>query len=390
MVAAAHAVVVYPTDAASAAATAGMLYVFNGSSAVMLFFVLSGLVLGQGLHRSGAGSVREYSAYVVRRVFRIYPVFLLSTMVVLTFLFWAHAQCAQPFWFDSVLKYRSSVLNTGTLPAQRTIIDNLLFQSSSLNLVTWTLGVEILCSLLLPLAHYARLRLPPLGTLLLLAASVLLVFVGKWLLLLGLVVLEGAFNWETLGFFFLFYLGYLLPVVGPKLFAKLAPSRRLTAGLMIISVTIFLVAARLGDAHGLVTGTAACLMLGTMLYGYNLPVLKVLDWPLVRFYGRISYSFYLLHDLLLISGARMFTHWILDGKMPAYPLLANLLLIPASIALATGLAWAAYRWIELPCMQFGKRLAKTIRERAPFPKGLCMPLGGSATGTNHPLLNSVK
>src|SRR5436309_2900147 len=97
------------------------------------------------------------------------------------------------------------MLNSNSFPVASVMIGNLLLLNPSLNLVTWTLGVEMFSSLLLPLAHYARVRLPASGTWLLLAGAALLALLSKWFLLLGWVKFEGAFNWDLLAYFYLFY-----------------------------------------------------------------------------------------------------------------------------------------------------------------------------------------
>ena len=357
MVAGAHALVVYPTHDWAARGTVALRTVLNGDSAVAMFFVLSGLVLGMGLQRQGRGTFREFCAYAVRRVFRIYPILLLSTVAILSFLFCAKSFFGPHFWFNHVLDYRQSMLNSDVFPNGRIVIANLLLLSASMNLVTWTLGVEMVSSLLLPLAHYARVRLPASGTWLLLAGAGFLALLGKWFLLLGWVRLEGAFNWAMLNYFYLFYLGYLLPILGPRFFARLKHSRALSAALATIALVLLLGAHKFADTYRLGAGVGAWLLLGVLLYGFELKAFRCLEWPVVRFFGRISYSFYLLHDLVLVSSARIVAHYVFHGRIPEYPILVNVILAVLSIGLAALLASATHRWIEIPFVQLGKQLA---------------------------------
>ncbi len=310
-----------------------------------------------GLQRKGPGTIREYCAYALRRVFRIYPMLVLSLAAILLFILIAGKYGGPHFWFSHVLDYRPSVLNSDVFPNGRIILANFLLLSASLNLVAWTLGVEMVSSLLLPLAHAARVRLPAAGTWLLLAGAGFIALLGKWFLLLGWVKLEGAFNWVMLNYFYLFYLGYLLPVIGPRCFACVKSSRAASATLLIVGLGVLLSAGRFTDTYRVVAGLGAWLVLGVLLYGFDLKTFRALEWPVVRFFGRISYSFYLLHDLVLISVARLGAHYVFHGRVPENPLLVNLVLMIISVCLAAVVAWAAHRWIEWPFIQLGKQWA---------------------------------
>ena len=357
MVAANHSFLVYPS-----AANSPLCWVFNGDAAVTLFFVLSGLVLGMGLQRAGTGSGREFAAYAVRRVCRIYPALLVATFGILAVVALIYALAGPNYWFNHVLSYRASVLNGSALPSAGVVKSNLLLLGSTLNPVTWTLGVEMFCSLLLPLAHYARVRMPPSGILLTLVFSGFLIFLGKWFLLLGWRELEGALPWDCLGYFYLFYLGYLLPLFGPKLFATDRKSLGGSRVAFAVAVVAFLSATRCGDTYRVVAGFSAWVMLAVLMYHPQLREFRVLDWPLVRFYGRISYSFYLLHDLVLVTIARVGAHFVFDGQTPTMPFVAGVALLFASVAVATVLAKLMHCFVEVPCIALGKRAARKFSE----------------------------
>jgi exopolysaccharide production protein ExoZ len=86
----------------------------------------------------------------------------------------------------------------------------------------------------------------------------------------------------------------------------------------------------------------------------------------VRFYGRISYSFYLLHMI----GVAVAVNMIGDLRWP------NLLLVIASfalsIAIATPLAWVFWKFIEMPFISLGKktRPARDVRAFGPDAKSV--------------------
>jgi peptidoglycan/LPS O-acetylase OafA/YrhL len=367
MVAGSHSLLVYPTTGVSNWVTNSMRLVLNGDAAVTMFFLLSGLVLGMGLQREGKGSAQTFLNYAIRRMFRIYPVFFVSTIVVLTFLFLGQKWFGNGGWFNHVSTYRKTLLNTEVLPSKSLIRDNLLLMNSTLNIVTWTLGVELFCSLMLPFTHFARLRMPASGLWMILLACFSLVFLSKWFLLLGWIELEGSFNWSIFGFLFLFYLGYLLPILGPQCFSRFKPRPRVTRVLFLLFTMVWLSANSLQDTYRIGAGLAVWGILGLLLYGADLREFKLLDSISVRKLGKISYSFYLLHDLVLVVIARCVAQWIFHAHTPASPLLSNIAIAIVSIAMAALLASVAHRFVELPGIRCGKFLCERLRTRFANP-----------------------
>src|SRR5260221_7231615 len=97
-------------------------------------------------------------------------------------------------------------------------------------------------------------------------------------------------------------------------------------------------------------------LIGHLLYGGEERPWRMLDHPLARFYGRISFSFYLWHDLILVVTARTLLHFAPMAARPDSALLWRAPLLLASIGLTTGLAILCYKFIERPCIDYGKRL----------------------------------
>jgi peptidoglycan/LPS O-acetylase OafA/YrhL len=56
-------------------------FLFNGGSAVILFFVLSGFVMGLNVDLENGLTAGLYLKFLVRRVFRLYPVVLVSIIL---------------------------------------------------------------------------------------------------------------------------------------------------------------------------------------------------------------------------------------------------------------------------------------------------------------------
>jgi peptidoglycan/LPS O-acetylase OafA/YrhL len=342
-VAVAHSFRVFPAEGAQGVAMNWIDRVFNGNAAVTLFFVLSGYVLGMSLRHAGIFSARLMGTFGVRRFLRIYPVFLFSTLVVVGCV-WSSTRWNWPLpaWFSSGKGFESDVLQPGHSPGVSTIISNLLLWNPSLNPVTWTLGIELRCSLLLPLLHWWSGVLSRRGRVLLLLALVFAACIPKWCLVLGsartealVSVLHNAFS----GTLFLFYLGYLLPEIGPALFARVNKSAAGRWALTWAALVIFLGADRCGDELRILQGASAAWIVGSLLYGTGQRAHRWLDLPWARFYGRISYSFYLWHELVLIVTARILTHYVPTLALARWPLIFGGLAL--SLRVLSPLDWPA-------------------------------------------------
>ncbi len=83
---------------------------------------------------------------------------------------------------------------------------------------------------------------------------------------------------------------------------------------------------------------------------------RLTDWL-----GRISYSIYLFHPVVFLS-----VLWMLQRLPPQSAWRTQHLAVYLGVNLLLTLAVAAvvYRWVELPGMRLGQRLARAVRERA--------------------------
>jgi peptidoglycan/LPS O-acetylase OafA/YrhL len=97
--------------------------------------------------------------------------------------------------------------------------------------------------------------------------------------------------------------------------------------------------------------SAACLI--AVIAWRQLPILKPLDFAVVRFYGRISYSFYLLHllGILLANKLIRLSHFPLE-ELPIS--VAAVALAAVSILITTPFAYLSWRYVEMPSINFGK------------------------------------
>jgi len=272
-------------------------------------------------------------------------------------------------WLDEpCLGYHGSVLSHRAPLTLTLVMHNLLMLDSSLNLVTWTLKVEMACSLLLPVLHYAVRSLSSSGKLLVLLGLIWLACLGKSLLLFGYAQAEAFLDGTIIKYVFLFYLGYLLPEAGPFLSSKMKENFASTGAVLVVGIILFFGAGPLKfgaftDDLRIVQGAGATLILASILYGAPLKSLTVLDHPVVKFYGRISYSYYLLHDLVLITVFRAFIYKAPPELWHPYPLLWAAILWLVSTIFATGIAWLSFSKIENPFIELSKRICLRIAPR---------------------------
>ncbi|CAB3762488.1 acyltransferase family protein [Paraburkholderia humisilvae] len=273
-----------------------------GHEAVILFFILSGFVLTLQL-RSSRGI--SYKDFLIKRICRIYLPFL----VVLVATFWiVDAVDVKPIkwageWADGVW----SGPFTGT-----EITDHLLFigryKAGQMIPVIWSLIYELRISLVMPLVVYWVARVS--------GRVAVSVAVGISLLSFALVLLEGddpnSANFNGDWAMTLHYLGIF--IVGAALAVHRATWRRwllkegrtrvvlgASLGLYFVSRSVLsLTSGAVGQFlfDWLVTAGAAGLICTSLV---SATFAAVLEARPIAFLGRISYSLYLTHTIVLLT-----------------------------------------------------------------------------------------
>jgi peptidoglycan/LPS O-acetylase OafA/YrhL len=72
---------------------------------------------------------------------------------------------------------------------------------------------------------------------------------------------------------------------------------------------------------------------------------KILSWSPIHLLGKVSYSLYLWHCIVLLYCVHL-----LYGRMPLWAILCLVLVLTFPVS------WCSYRWIELPSIALGRRL----------------------------------
>ena len=171
--------------------TKALLVLFNGNSAVTLFFVISGFVLGLSLDRGKGGLISNYMGFVLRRAFRIYPALILSLFFVGALMPWIVSideTIPGSEWFNSLYRTPFGIAD---------LWDNVMLVSTDMNPVCWTLRIELLAALFLPVLHAFTRK------------------TGPWydvVMLVGLVWVSSEYTRaDSLKWIVAFYFGLVLP-----------------------------------------------------------------------------------------------------------------------------------------------------------------------------------
>ncbi len=320
-----------------------ILVLFNGGAAVTLFFVLNGYVLGLSLDKKPINTTTFFSFYI-KRIFRIYPAYIVCLLTIVISIYFFHTYISfqnTSDWFNWWYKSDLSLLN---------IVDNLLMLEVNLNPVSWALQVEIIASLIFPFAYIisrnVRVRLN--------------FFILFLLMLLGVV----SADYQYVVFGFVFYLGLLLPIIS-YLLKKYVP-RFVFKTLYIVSI-IFLLFSRflfVGIEQlfvVLVEGIFAALIITMIIEnedGFFLN--KLLNLDIVKKLGRISYSFYLYHFIILYWLSYCMLLFI-DSKITgSYPLFLSMSLSIVSVLFSFIVACISYRYVERPMIEYGSNVAENV------------------------------
>ncbi len=323
------------------AITRFLLIFFNGGAAVVMFFVLSGYVLGLSLDKHGLSISSTFSFYL-KRIFRLYPahIVILSAIAASMLLFHVYQVFeAGSSWYAEW--YRHSI-------DTKSVISNLMLKDIYLNHIAWSLQVELAGSLFLPIAYIVARRVGFWLNLLVLGALVLVSYQQTHLLLI---------------FLYCFYAGLILPqifgrmknlVSGGSGIAVLA----LGIGLSCLGYTMAGPQSLFGRV--LIENTGRVLIIGYLLNSDNSAswINRFLAWDVINHLGRYSYSFYLLHFIILYWTAYVLFQTVSPQLLSAVPLFWGMAMALFTVPLTFWLSGKTYQYVEVPMVKVGKKLVR--------------------------------
>lgn len=295
-----------------------------GAEAVVLFFVLSGLVLTLPF----LGRRPDWTAYYPRRALRLYlPVW---AAVAVAAVWWLLVPREADAGFSWWVNWHDRPLDLATVLDQL----SLLGENRSLDSVLWSLKWEVWFSLLLPLYLY-------------LAVGWRRGLAVKVVVLLVLVEVGVQTGTDALRYLPVFGLGVLLAVERDRL-VRLAQGLTRRGNVVLLVVSLLLLDAawltRLGNRAAPAVAVGAVLLVALFLtWG---PAIRVGERRPVQWLGRVSFSVYLLHEPVVISVAYLF------GTTDVLLVLA--VALPVSLLLAE----VFYRAVELPAHRLSRRVGR--------------------------------
>ncbi|HEX8364001.1 MAG TPA: acyltransferase [Allosphingosinicella sp.] len=344
-------------------------YLLNARAAVVVFFVISGLVLAMALDRQPAHrSLVRLGGFLGRRALRLYPAHVAALCLFLPVAALTIFQIpihdpgglegpgpSLEYWAGRSV-YGS--FDPGAFIASAALLGNYY------NPPVWTLQVELIGALCLP--FFAALSRP--GRLGLDLASVVILFaIGA--------SLDRGLGYSTM-FVFLpaFYLGCMVRTHGRRL-AALASARSHGPGALVATALLLLVVpeALVGPvyAHQLILlsmAVASFAIVSALAWTSSRAIETVLLNPAARWVGRVSYSFYLWHALVMFAVVRLELA-ILPGELfGRWDQVLRALTFVVSSGIALAVAGLSYRWIERPFIALGRRTG------APAPPLSATPL----------------
>ena len=321
---------------------------------IPLFFIISAFTLYLSLDKK-AGEKRKFLKFYFRRFFRIAPLFyILLIFVVLDSLI---TQKGVPSWLEVLANF--------------TFTFNLVPRySNSLFLGGWTVGVEMLFYLVLPIIYITVNNI---------WRSILL-FIGIYLLSKGIRLLMSTIIGENImistnyDFYNFSHWAYVFPVgvicylICKLYLPKIGNEYRGPAAFSMLSLSLIILflfidnmplAMALYDLYEPLAGLTALLTMSPIAF-----VLLILSLSLTpnqfivnrftRFFGAISYSLYLIHPFIIEPlkpvYVYIYDHTIYSTDLSLFLCILLTLLIVTPVSLLT------YHLIEIPGIRWGKKV----------------------------------
>jgi peptidoglycan/LPS O-acetylase OafA/YrhL len=330
-------------------------FLFNGFRGVDLFFILSGFIL-MHVHATDFTTISwpALKRFFILRFFRIYPLntVILVALVPLVLLAPSYV-AAQRAFTDPHFAYR--VHNLSAAGFVQTL---LLAQSWTIlklgewNIVSWTLSAEVLGYALFPALTWIIVRESSWRRCIIYATCSLVV------LTILLFLSHHANNNPTGTFgsvrmFFCFWAGiclYRCYQLAPDTLADRA-SAITCAAIFFIALTLFFPPSPVFDSFGF-----AALVFG-LAYRRG-PINSLMETRPSLYLGKISFSFYLSHFLIIdiIS-------WSAGSWLMAQAGATKCIALIAIFLLCLGVASVLYQWVERPSQRFGHYLSSRAKPR---------------------------
>lgn len=314
----------------------------HGAFGVQLFYIVSALTLLLSLDQRIRNEKRPIRNFFIRRLFRIVPLFYLAILA-----YSLRLGTGPNYWAPNGVEWWQYVLTLLFLNG---------WHPEAINAIVplgWSIAIEMTFYPLLPLLNKKVKDAG--GAILFIMASLILQTV--LVAIFKPFLLQHVTGYVVEPYFYLWFFAQL-PIFGIGiLLHKLLrdqPERNNRLGAGLVSLSIFLYIAFLGSGsylniipvhfyYGIVF---AVLTLGLYFGPGKLIVNQFTQWI-----GKISYSLYLVHFILLSHITTWFPLGENIGKTTQFIIYFSLL-----FSLSSAISYVTYRLVEIPGVEFGKKL----------------------------------
>lgn len=326
----------------------------SGSEAVILFFILSGFVLYLPLSKGK----NNYIEFVIKRFFRIYIPYIIAVTVafIASLSFYSGSISSLSQWFNNIW---NDDLNYATLLGHLSLIGS--FDMGELNPVIWSLVHEFRISLIFPLLMMLvikyRFRTLVIISFSLTVISALLFYMFKFLpvdILQSFYYSHIFIIGATLAKYRVYLVNKftqlskrrLLLILSAALFSYLYMKPSFAASLFLYKgMDVFY--RSIMDNYFVVLGASTIIILALSSDRLS----KTLLNKNLIYLGKISYSLYLYHAIILVSVIHL-----LYGVIPLWSCLI------IGFILSVIISFLSYKYVELPAISAGKKIINKMRK----------------------------
>jgi peptidoglycan/LPS O-acetylase OafA/YrhL len=336
------------SSAGAGVAIALLTGVINGSLAVDLFFIMSGFFLAGMLENFKR---RTIFAFYVRRLTRLVPPAVVSVIFLYIFVKLTIAgKPGNPLDGADLILFRSYNV---TVPLKILLL-NLVLIRHTLNPPLWTIRLEIFTSLLFPAVQYLNTR-----------ASSRWYSFGLFAVFLGIAVLlnrHQKLGLDVFHYLYIFYAGVLARDFGPCI-ADMTPRLQYALfGFAVLGLALtgeFVPPFQHPISFDLPVTVFGTILVVLLAYGKIPAIRNVMNGPAVQFFGRISYSFYLMSWLTIAGlGGLILRTDAISGHGITTILLAAL---PCCTFVGIGLAYLLHIAVEQPSVALSRYLGMKLK-----------------------------
>jgi peptidoglycan/LPS O-acetylase OafA/YrhL len=329
-----HSLEMFVPSGAWARIYRGASNILYGPGAVFTFLILSGFVLGLSLARHHYYSLANVPTFLVRRFWRLWP-----GMLGIAVIYEVYGLISDRFF----LSFTPSSYAVHWVSFKELCL-NLLLLRTSLNPVTWSLQVEWIFSLLVPVTFVWTHGKPARNFVILAVALYVYYFFNA-----------DYFHRKSFEvpwcFVFMCYGGVILAEYRQRFadaIGKLPAPVRLAGVLGAFAVCA--VTPHFGN-HLEIFALAMMFLIGAIVSGKFPRLFQFLDFKPLVWLGNVSYSFYLLNPLMLCISATLLC-WIMGRReLETHFVVSDVLIAVASIILTIPASALSFRFLERPFLR---------------------------------------